>query len=99
MRYLGSVSGSGTLKCDGCENARVNYTFEGYSLKRGMAIGSGEVELAPAALRSMFRRRNVELHADDGHIFELKFSGTDLLEPTVATVEITGGLPEAWGKR
>ena len=98
MRYLGKLTGSGTVKGPGVENACATYEFEGFSRKPGDITGSGEITLAPAVLRSLFGRSGVQLHSDCGRVFTLKFSDKELPASDCANVEIIGGLPaeQAW---
>lgn len=93
MKYLGKISGSGTIKGPGVENACATYEFEGFSRKTGHMSGSGEITLAPLALRSLFGRSGVQLHTDSGRVFTLKFSDKELSASNCANVEIIGGLP------
>ncbi len=94
MRYLGGISGQGTLKCNGEEVGRASYDFDGY-YKAPMGItSSGEIRLSPAALRGVFGRNGIQLLTDDGRLFDLKFSEKELRSATdVAHVDIIGGLP------
>jgi hypothetical protein len=93
MRYLGGISGNGTLKCEGMDDASASYDFESYSRKTGGLTGSGEITLAPDVLESCFGRSGVQLLADDGRVFNLTFSEKRLREPSVAHVVVTGDLP------
>jgi hypothetical protein len=74
MRYLGSISGKGVLKCDGEEIARVSYEFEGFYAGSSGVTRSGELRVSAAALKSVFGRKDIHLLTDDGRIFDLKFS-------------------------
>jgi len=94
MRYLGGISGSGTLKAGGEEVARATYDFGGYFKERVGVTGSGEIRLAADALRSVFGRDDLQLLTDDGRLLDLRFSEKELaLASEAAHVEVTGDLP------
>lgn len=94
MRYLGGISGSGLLKCNGEDVARASYDFDGYLREPGGITSCGEIRLAAAALKSVFGRKNVQLLADDGRLFQLSFSEKGLRAASeVAHVDVTGELP------
>jgi hypothetical protein len=93
MRYLGEISGNGTLKCEGVSVATAFYEFESYSFKTGGVTGSGEITVAPEALNSCFRKSGVQLLSDDGRMFNLTFPEKQLREPNIAQVVVTGDLP------
>jgi hypothetical protein len=95
MRYLGGISGNGTLKCKGVEVADVAYDFEGYSRKLGDITASGEIKLESVALQALFGRSDVQLLTEDGRLLDLRFSDKDLREPGVAHVDVSGDLPTA----
>ena len=94
MLYLGGISGSGVIKCNGEEIARATYDFDGFFHKTVGVTGSGEIRLSPAALRSVFGRGNVQLFTEDGRLLDLRFSEKALPSASdVAHVDVTGDLP------
>ncbi|WP_193178126.1 hypothetical protein [Oricola nitratireducens] len=93
MRYIGEISGNGTLKCEGVDIASASYDFESYSRKTGGLTGSGEITLAPEALKSCFGRSGVQLMTEDGRMFNLTFPEKLMREPNVAHVVVSGDLP------
>jgi hypothetical protein len=94
MRYLGGISGSGLLKCDGEEIARATYDFDGFFHKAAGVTGSGEIRLPAPALRSVFGRQRVQLFTDDGRLLNLRFSEKTLPSASdAAHVDVTGDLP------
>lgn len=94
MHYLGGISGSGSLKCDGIEVARATYDFDGFFHKATGVTGSGEIQLPAAVLKSVFGRKDLQLFTDDGHLLDLKFSEKTLPSASdVAHVDVTGDLP------
>jgi hypothetical protein len=64
MHYLGGMSGSGVLTCDGAEIARATYDFDGFFHKTAGVTGSGEIRLSAPALRSVFGRERVQLFTE-----------------------------------
>jgi hypothetical protein len=103
MRYLGRISGNGLLTRDGEPVGRASYDFDGFAAPRGGVVSSGEIQLSPADLETVFGWRGVRLLTDDGRLLDLKFS--DKILPTasdVAHVDVTGDLPETpalWRRR
>jgi hypothetical protein len=102
MRYLGAISGSGVLKCDGQEIARASYDFEGFFRKPVGVTSSGEIRSSAGALKSVFGRSDVQLFTDDGRLLDLRFSEKTLPPASdVVHVDVTAGLPadpENWGR-
>jgi hypothetical protein len=90
MRYIGGISGTGTLKCDGEEVARVSYEFDGFYTEATGITRCGELRVAADALESVFGRKDVQLFTDDGRIFDLSFSDKRLRPATdIAHVDPT----------
>lgn len=97
MHYLGGISGSGMLKCDGKELARATYDFDGFYAKGLGVIGSGEIRVAAAVLREVFGRKGVQLVTDEGHLLDLRFSDRILPSTSDVThVDVKGQLPAGW---
>jgi hypothetical protein len=94
MRYLGSLRGHGTLRCEGVELGAADFEIDGFSPKPGEVTGSGEIRMAPADLDNAFGRRNLELATDDGLVLAVRFSGSRRAAGArAAHADITGGLP------
>lgn len=94
MQYLGRIAGSGLLMRDGDAVARTSYDFEGFARQRGVVVSSGEINLAPSDLKTVFGRLNVQLLTDDGRLLDLKFTDKELRHASdVAQVEVFGDLP------
>jgi hypothetical protein len=93
MHYLGGLTGSGTLTCEGKSIARVSYDFDGFRRPSSEVVGHGEITFAAGALNTVFGR-NVEVRTDDGRLFKLKFS-EKTLDPhaDVAHVDVSGDFP------
>ncbi len=81
------------IKGHGVVNACTTYEFEGFSRKTGGITGSGEIKLAPDALKSLFGRSDLQLLTDSGRLFNLKFSDKELSASNFAHVDIIGDLP------
>lgn len=93
MRYLGGLTGSGVLKRRGTSVANAEYELDGYSHRPDGVRISGEIELAPDALKDVFGRPDVQLVTEGGQVFALTFSDKELrADARIAHVEITGEL-------
>lgn len=94
MAYLGGITGSGVIKCNGEEIARATYDFDGFFHRTIGVTGSGEIRLPPAALTRVFGRGDVQLFTEDGRLLDLKFSEKAIPSASdVAHVDVTGDLP------
>jgi hypothetical protein len=94
VQYLGGISGSGLIKCDGEQIARATYDFDGFFNKTAGVTASGEIRLPAPALRSVFGRQRVQLLTDDGRLLDLRFSEKTLPAASDAThVDVSGDLP------
>ncbi len=93
MQYLGGLTGSGMLICDGENIARVSYDFDSYRRSSSEIVGNGEITFAVSALNDVFGR-DVEIQTDDGQLLKLKFS-EKTMDPgaDVAHVDVFGDLP------
>jgi hypothetical protein len=96
MQYLGKIHGAGSLTCGGETIARAEYDLDGFLMKLGQVTGSGEIRMAPEALRDVFGRKDLHLLTDNGRRFSLRFSEKRLRSASdAAHVDITGNLPRA----
>lgn len=95
VRYLGGLSGQGTLRCGDGEVGRADFDFDGYDREpQGVSL-CGEIRLDPAVLRAMFGRPDLELVTEDGQLFHLRFSEKSLPAGADAVhVDVVGPLPE-----
>lgn len=82
MRYIGGISGTGILKCEGEEIARVSYEFDGFYTEASGITRSGELRVSADALKAVFGRKDVQLLTDDGRVFDLQFSDRELRPAT-----------------
>jgi hypothetical protein len=96
MHYLGGISGSGMLKCDGQKVGRASYEFDGFMKKPVGVTASGDIRLSASALKAVFGREGIQLLTDDGRLLDLRFSERQLLLASdSAHVDVTGDLPTA----
>jgi hypothetical protein len=73
MHYLGGITGSGMLMCDGENIARVTYDFDRFRRPSQEIVGNGQITFAVSALKDVFGR-DVQIQTDDGKLLKLKFS-------------------------
>lgn len=93
MKYIGALSGSGIVSCNGKTVGRASYRFDCFFQPPNTISSSGELQLPPAALEEVFGRTDVRLVTDDGRQLELRFSEKSLpAASTAAHVEVTGDL-------
>ncbi|MBS0521703.1 MAG: hypothetical protein JSR90_23615 [Proteobacteria bacterium] len=94
MRHLGVLRGSGVLESDGTSFGRADYEFDGYLVRVGEIVASGEVHMEPAALADAFGRANLILRTDNGRFLSIRFSGKKLPPASaIAHAEVRDGLP------
>ena len=74
MLYLGVLCGSGVVECGGEAIGRADYEFDGYLMRPGEIVASGEVRMKADALTNAFGRRNLILRTDDGRVLPIFFS-------------------------
>ena len=79
MRYLGKISGSGVLKCNGEEIARASYDFDEFFKEPAGVTSCGEIRLSATVLQDVFGHKDVQLLTDNGRLFNLRFSEKKLL--------------------
>ncbi len=99
MKYLGVLRGSGLLSTPEEQLGRAEYEIDGYLLKPGEVVASGEIRMTPEDLLRAFGQPNLRLQTDDGRGFSIRFSGKKLSPAsTAAHADFTGDLPieSAW---
>lgn len=95
MRYLGGLSGTGSLQCNGETLAEADYDIDGFLTRPGHVTGSGEIRTSPEVLREVFGRADLELLTEDGRVLSLRFSDKQLEDPSdAAHVDVSGELPQ-----
>jgi len=94
MRHLGVIRGSGTLEFGGQDIGRANYEFDGYIVRPGEIVASGEIHMDADLLAEAFGRTALTLRTDDGHNLSIRFSGKRLATGSqVAHADAREGLP------
>ena len=94
MRHLGVLRGSGVIQGIGQALGQTTYEFDGYLLKQGEVVASGEMHMDAGTLADAFGRNDLTLRTDDGRTLSIRFSGK--LPPsgrTVAHADVRDGLP------
>jgi hypothetical protein len=95
MRYLGALRGTGTLVGETGAFGRVDYELDGYLMRPGEVVASGEIRMNADALNAAFGRRDLSLQTDDGLTLGVRFSGKRLSSTSdIAHADIRGGLPD-----
>jgi hypothetical protein len=94
MRYLGSVTRSGTLKSNQSDVAAASFELECYAMKGDVVHGSGEITTTREAAKLFIGNGEVEFMTDDGHLLKLTLADRkNRPEGGSAHVIATGGLP------
>lgn len=99
MRHLGVLRGSGILERGGAPVGRASFEFDGYVVRPGEIVASGEVHMDAELLADAFGRNDLTLRTDDGRVLSLRFSGKRLPPGSdVAHADVREGLPneKAW---
>ena len=101
MRHLGILQGSGMVESGGHALGRADYELDGYLMKPGQVVASGEVRMAAGALHNAFGRSDLMLRTDDGRLLPIRFSGKGPAAADIAHVDVREGLPppDAWKRR
>jgi hypothetical protein len=83
------LDGSGQL-------GQADYELDGYLMRPGEVVASGEIRMDAEVLNQAFGRRDLSLQTDDGRTLGVRFSGKRLdSTSSAAHADITGGLPDA----
>ena len=94
MRHIGVLRGAGTLESRGEVMGRADYEFDGYLMRQGEVVASGEIRMAADALSNAFGRRDLCLRTDDGRVLGIRLSGARLGMPDdAAHADVHDGLP------
>lgn len=94
MKFLGKLRGSGTVASLHGTIGPADYELDGYLMRPGEVVASGELRMAAAALTEAHTGQGVRLVTADGHAYPLRFTG----KPSdrggdAAHVDISEGLP------
>lgn len=94
MRHLGVLRGAGTLLSRGETVGRADYEFDGYLMRPGEVVASGEIRMAPGMLRDAYGRRDLSLRTDDGRVLGVRLSPRRQDSPDdAAHADVHDGLP------
>ncbi|MBN9091570.1 MAG: hypothetical protein J0J01_32010 [Reyranella sp.] len=94
MRFLGKLCGSGTLDGPDGTIGPADYELDGYLMRPGAVVASGELRMASAALANAFHRHGLRLITADGRALPLRFTGKPAdRRGDAAHVDISEGLP------
>jgi hypothetical protein len=102
MRYLGALRGAGMIVGESGPLGRADYDLDGYLMRPGEVVASGEIRMKPEELNEAFGRGGLSLQTDDGRTLGLRFSGKRLNPASIAAhADVRGGLPDAgdWLRR
>jgi hypothetical protein len=94
VKFLGKLRGSGTLASADGSIGPADYELDGYMMRPGAVVASGELRMAAGALQGVFDRRGLRLVTAEGRILPLRFTGrpSDRLG-RIAHIDISEGLP------
>lgn len=95
MKFLGKLSGTGTLATADETIGPANYELDGYVMRPGAVVASGELHMEAAILRDAFARRGLRLVTADGRTLPLRFTGKPSdRHGRIAHIDISEGLPD-----
>ena len=95
MKFLGKLRGSGTLATVDETIGPADYELDGYLMRPGAVVASGELHMATDALKASFDRRGLRLVTADGRVLPLRFTGKSSTRlGGIAHVDISEGLPD-----
>jgi hypothetical protein len=96
MQYLGALRGTGTLECGDKPVGAVTYDLDGYLLRPGEVVASGELRTEATTLNDLFGRRDINLRTKEGRVLSIRFSGRRGDRASdAAHVDVGGDLPPA----
>jgi hypothetical protein len=95
VKLLGKFRGTGTLGTAEETFGPADYELDGYVMRPGAVVASGELHMDPAVLRDAFARRGLRLVTADGRILPLRFTGKPSeRQGRIAHIDISEGLPD-----
>lgn len=95
MKYLGSISGTGMLLCDGIAYADATYEIDGFMRIKGQTSGTGEIGLVTGFATEAIAHKDLQLRTADGRVLDLAVANTKTRIPNRISVDISAGLPAA----
>ncbi|MBN9087573.1 MAG: hypothetical protein J0J01_11745 [Reyranella sp.] len=95
MKFLGKLRGNGTLASTDGPIGPAGYELDGYVMRPGAVVASGELSLEAGVLLGAFERRGLHLVTADGRKLPLRFTGKPSdRHGRIAHVDISEGLPD-----
>jgi hypothetical protein len=98
LRYLGGLSGRGDIIQNGQKIAPARFDLDGYYRAAAGVSGCGEIRLRADHLKSVFGRRDLQLLTEQGQVFDISFSDSNLpASSCVAHIDVSGKMePDDW---
>jgi hypothetical protein len=94
MRFLGKLRGSGTLASADETIGPADYELDGYVIRPGAIVASGELRMPSSTLQRAFERRGLRLVTAEGRVLPVRFTGRPSDRGRDAVhVDISEGLP------
>jgi hypothetical protein len=95
VKFIGKLRGSGTLAGADGTIGPADYELDGYVMRPGAIVASGELHLESGALQGVLDRRGLRLVTADGRVLPLRFTGRPSdRHGRIAHVDISEGLPD-----
>jgi hypothetical protein len=95
VKFLGKLRGNGTLAGADGPIGPAGYELDGYVMRPGAIVASGELSMEAGVLRGAFDRRGLHLVTADGRKLPLRFTGKSSdRHGRIAHIDISEGLPE-----
>lgn len=95
MKFLGKLRGNGTLGSVDGPIGPADYELDGYVMRPGAIVASGELHMEAGILQGAFDRRGLHLVTADGRKLPLRFTGKPSdRHGRIAHVDISEGLPD-----
>lgn len=94
MRFLGKLRGSGTLTATDGTIGPADYELDGYLMRPGAVVASGELHMAAGALEATVDRQGLRLITAEGRVLPFRFTGKlSERRGQFAHIDISEGLP------
>ena len=94
MKLLGKLQGTGTLASADGPLGPAEYELDGYLMRPGEVVASGELRMKSPALQDVYARRGLHLVTADGRILSLRFTGKlGERDGRIAHIDVYQGLP------
>ena len=94
MRFLGKLRGGGTLAAAEGTIGPVHYELDGYLMRPGAVVASGELHMTSDALQATVDRQGLRLITAEGRSLPFRFTGKLAdRRGQFAHIDISEGLP------